>query len=76
MAVSRSGDGPVEPVPAPSGLDSYEGLWVAVKDGNVIEAAETSSQLVFQLRRRGETAKGAVMMRAPKRTDAIVVGLG
>jgi hypothetical protein len=74
MAIARRP--PVTPVPVSQDLGRYEGLWVAVKDGRVIEADETSSGLVYRLRQRGPEAKGAVMQRAPKRSDAIVVSLG
>jgi hypothetical protein len=74
MGMARRGR--VEPLPAAPELDHYQGLWVAVKDGEVITAAETSSELVFRLQKLGAKGKGAVMQRAPKRTDAVVIGMG
>jgi hypothetical protein len=41
----------VAPLPRPSELDQYAGLWVAVVDGMVVAAEETSHRLALTLDR-------------------------
>ena len=65
----------VEPERRPEGIDRWAGLWVAVKDGKVIAAAESSRELVAAVR-RGPSAAGAVAQYVPQRTEDIVIGVG
>jgi hypothetical protein len=73
--MNRPGDR-VEPVRQPEGLDRWAGLWVAVKDGTVVAAAETSHALVKKVTELGPQARGAVAQFVPEPSDAIVIGMG
>ena len=66
----------VEPERRPEGIDGWAGLWVAVKDGKVIAAAENSRELVARVRSKGPSAAGAVAQYVPQRTEDIVIGVG
>ena len=66
----------VEPERQPEGIDRWAGLWVAVKDGEVIAAAESSLNLVATVRSMGPSAAGAVAQYIPRRTEDIVIGVG
>lgn len=67
---------PVRPVPRLAVLDEYAGLWVAVKDGEVIAHAPTSRGVARELLRLGERAKGAVLQRVATAHEPLSVGLG
>lgn len=73
MPVARSHD-PVEPEQHLDELDRYPGLWVAVRDGHVVAAAETSSALVADLHRRA--IRGAISRYVPRPSDSERVGVG
>jgi hypothetical protein len=67
----------VQPLPRPKGLDQYEGLWVAVLDGDVVAAEETSHALALKIhamdhRRRREISVEFVRPRS----DSYIVGVG
>jgi hypothetical protein len=66
----------VEPVRRPAGIDRWAGLWVAIKDGEVIAASENSRDLVAMVRSKGPAAAGAVAQFVPRHTDDIVIGVG
>jgi hypothetical protein len=66
----------VEPERRPEGIDHWAGLWVAVKDGKVIAAAENSRDLVAKVRSKGPAGVGAVAQFVPRRTEDIVIGVG
>lgn len=66
----------VEPERRPEGIDRWAGLWVAVKDGAVIAAAERSRDLVVMVRSKGPAAAGAVAQFVPHHTEDIVIGVG
>ena len=57
-------------------LDRWAGLWIAVKDGEVIAAAHNSRDLVPMLIEKGPAAVGAVAQYVPHPSDTIVVGVG
>jgi hypothetical protein len=67
---------PVEPQRRLPDLDRWEGLWVAVKDGEVIAAGHSSNELVRTLVGMGPAGRGAVAQYVPRRSDTIVVGVG
>lgn len=67
----RRGVEPREPA-----LNGWEGYWVAVKDGEVIAAAHNSRDLVPELHKLGNKARGAVAQYVPFPSDEIVVGVG
>lgn len=67
---------PVEPERRLADLDRWEGMWIAVKDGEVIAAAYNSRDLVPELHKLGQKGKGAVAQYVPRRDDAIVIGVG
>jgi hypothetical protein len=52
----------------------YPGMWVAVRDGEVIAARETPHRLALDLRERGIT--DATIFRAPAENEPELVGLG
>lgn len=69
---------PMEPERRLPELDNWVGLWVAVKDGEVIAAAPTSLELVdalHKLRPLG-AGKGAVAQYVPEPTDDVMIGVG
>jgi hypothetical protein len=66
----------VEPGRRPEGIDRWAGLWVALKDGNVIAAADNTRDLVARVRGMGPAGDGAVAQYVPPRTDDIVIGVG
>jgi hypothetical protein len=67
----------VEPGRLPAGLnEQYAGLWVAVKDGRVITAAESSRDLVAKVRELGAAGEGAVAQFVPPYSEEIVIGVG
>lgn len=66
----------LEPERRPAGIDCWAGMWVAVKDGEVIASANNSRDLVPMVRELGESGQGAVAQFVPYRTDDIVIGLG
>lgn len=57
-------------------LSRWSGLWVAVKDGEVVAAAETSHALVKKVVELGPAARGAVAQFVPEPSDATVIGVG
>ena len=67
---------PMEPERRLPELDRWQGLWVAVKDGEVIAAASTSRELVPELHKLGERGRGAVAQYVPRPTDKIIIGVG
>lgn len=71
----RRNPGQFGPLPAPD-LRGYEGRWVAVKGGKVIASGATTHELAAELARLGDEAKGAIMQRAPRHLDAVVIGVG
>ncbi len=66
----------VEPVRRDPSLDRWVGMWIAVKDGEVIAAAYNSRDLVPKVREMGEAGEGAVAQFVPPRTDDIMIGVG
>lgn len=52
----------------------WAGLWVAVKDGEVVESRPTAHALVFALKDRDIV--GATVFRCPSDDEAELVGLG
>lgn len=66
----------VEPIRRDPGLDRWIGMWVAVKDGEVIAAAHNSNELVKMVIELGARGSGAVAQFVPSRQDSIVIGVG
>jgi hypothetical protein len=66
----------VEPVRRPDFLDNWVGMWIAVKDGEVIAAAYNSRELVPMVREKGKAGEGAVAQFVPPRSEDIVIGVG
>lgn len=63
-----------EPIRIADLLRQYPGLWVAVRGGEVVDAATTSYALVMQLHDKG--IHGATILRAPDVDEPLRVGLG
>lgn len=66
----------VEPIRRDSGLDRWIGMWIAVKDGEVVAAAHNSNELVKMVIEMGPSGTGAVAQFVPRRQDSIVIGVG
>lgn len=54
----------------------FENHWVAVKDGEIVAAAETSRDLVVEMRRLGSRAAGATAEFVRPAADGYIVGVG
>lgn len=54
--------------------ERWAGLWVAVKDGEVVDARPTPDALVLALRHRDIV--GATILRCPAEDEPELVGLG
>jgi hypothetical protein len=67
-----------EPVDLASRLQGFQGKWVAVKDGEVVAAAETMDRLLLTLHesQRGPAVRNATILRVPAEHEAELVGLG
>lgn len=72
----RSSRREIRPVRLPAGLERWEGLWVAVKDGDVVAAAHNSRDLVVEVRKLGRAGDGAVAQFVPPYSEEIVIGVG
>ena len=67
----------IPPVPRLEGLERWEGMWVAIRDSQVIAAAPSSRELVYRLQEMGPSAFGATTEYVrPGRDDAYAVGAG
>ena len=66
----------MEPLPLPELLNGLEGKWVALQEGKVIAAADTSDALFKQL--RSKRIRNAAVLRVPTEGDhgTELVGLG
>lgn len=64
----------VAPVELAHLLHQVPGQWVALRDGEIIEARATLDELMFRLHDRAIT--DANVMRAPAEHEAEMVGLG
>ena len=65
-----------EPVRQPEALNGWEGLWVALLDDKVIEAAHNPRELAAKLHARGPASAKAVARYVPEPSDVIVIGVG
>lgn len=66
----------VEPIRRDPGLDRWIGMWIAVKDGEVIAAAHNSNELVKMVIEMGARGSGAGAQFVPSRQVSIVIGVG
>jgi hypothetical protein len=66
----------VVPIRRDPELDRWVGMWIAVKDGEVVAAAYNSGELVRKVIEMGPKAEGAVAQFVPQRQDSIVIGVG
>ena len=66
----------MRPLPYLKELDRYVGMWVAVKGGQVVTFADTSTKLALRLRELGPDGRGAVMQFVKPEADSFVVGVG
>lgn len=76
MGIARGGAEHLEPVRRLPDLDNFVGKWVAVKDGRVIAAADTSRALVYEVHKLGAKGKGAVVQFVPPPSKSLMVGVG
>jgi hypothetical protein len=69
--------GRVAPVPRPSALDAYHGLWVAMIGDEIVAAAETSHDLALQLHSMDHRRRARVVTEFVRPdSDAYIVGVG
>lgn len=67
----------VAPLPRPKRLDQFEGMWVAVADGEVFAAAKTSHELALQLHDMDHRKRRQVVIEYVRpTTDSYIVGAG
>lgn len=66
----------VGPIRRDPELDRWVGMWIAVKDGEVIAAAHNSRELVAMVIEKGAKGAGAVAQFVPERQESIVIGVG
>ena len=67
----------VQPIPRPDALERFEGMWVAVRDGEVVAAAPSSHQLAVQLRAMDHRKRAHVSVEYVRPTsDSYIVGVG
>lgn len=64
----------IEPVRIADALREYPGMWVALKNGEIVEAKETPDALVMALKYRD--IRDATIIRSPAEGEAELVGLG
>ena len=76
MPVARQPSGPMEPTRRPAGLDEFLGKWVAMKNGRVVAAADSSRELAYALNKLGSSAEGSVMRYVAEPSNSVMVGLG
>lgn len=75
MGIARRGT--PQPAEPPADLARFYGLWVAVRDGKVLAAAETPKQLVYEMSKLSPSdRREAVMQKAHPPTGAVVIGMG
>lgn len=67
----------VAPVPRPPELDRFEGMWVAVIDGQVEAAEHTSQKLAMRLHQMDHRKRRrAVVEFVRPTTDSYIIGVG
>ena len=67
----------VAALPRPAGLDRFEGMWVAVADGEVVAVAETSHKLAIRLHGMDHRKRRRVVIEYVRpTTDSYIVGAG
>lgn len=67
----------VAALPRPEGLDRFEGMWVAVSNGDVVAAAESSHKLALRLHDMDHRKRrGVVIEYVRPTTDSYIVGAG
>lgn len=64
----------VKPVRHLDELDEFRGMWVAVLNGRVVEAAESSRELAYRLRQRD--LSDATVEYVPPPSEGIRIGVG
>lgn len=68
---------PVPPLPRPAQLDRFDGMWVAVADGKVVAAADTSHHLALKLHDMDHRKRRRVVIEYVRpTTDSYIVGTG
>jgi hypothetical protein len=69
MAVDR-----MQVITLKQAVDDFPGMWVAIKDGEVVEARHTPDEVVLALHER--EIRGAYVVRMPGEDDDELIGLG
>jgi hypothetical protein len=64
----------MKPIRIADDLQGLAGMWVAVKDGKVVEAGRTPDAVGMKLRAR--QVKGATILRVPAEGEPELVGIG
>ena len=76
VGVAPRPDRAIQTLPAPEDLQSYEGMWVAVRGTRVIEHAPTARQLAVKLRALGAGGRGATAQFVPPPARGYRIGVG
>ncbi len=67
----------VPSVPRPASLDAYANMWVAVLDGEVVAAAETSHHLALDLHGMDHRRRERLVVEFVRpQGDSYIVGVG
>lgn len=67
----------VAPLPRPSELDRFEGMWVAVVDDEVVAAEHTSHKLALKLHTMDHRKRDRATVEYVRPTgDSYIVGVG
>jgi hypothetical protein len=65
-----------DPIRTKDLAQQLRGQWIAMQDGEVIDAGPTFDQLVMRLHERGIKISSVTVMRLPAEDEAELVGLG
>jgi hypothetical protein len=76
MGLARQPELRVHAEMRPPDLDRFEGCWVAVKDGKVLAAADTSRALAYEVRKLADRGRGAIAQYVPPEATSLTVGAG
>jgi len=74
MATSSDKVVRLDPIPVAQMVRAFEGNWVAIKNGEVVQAAETPGLLSLRLK-EGQI-RNATIVRARRHDETELVGLG
>jgi hypothetical protein len=68
--------GRIPPSPRPEGIEDHAGRWVAVADGKIVAAADSSRELAVRLKELGSLGQDAAMQFVRPPVAGYVIGVG